>query len=65
MKIFKTNFKVGAGIQVIGSHVQGGATETILAREVTEGDTTLTLREFAGAPVWEHWGVAADVNVGG
>jgi len=60
LKIFKTNFPIGAPIQVIGSRVKMGDSETILAREVTEGDTTLTLRDFGGAPVWEHWGVAAD-----
>jgi len=60
LKIFKTSFPVGAPIQVIGSRVKIGDSETILAREVTEGETTLTLRDFGGAPVWEHWGVPAD-----
>jgi hypothetical protein len=63
LRIFKTNFPVGAPIQVIGSRVKMGDSESILAREVTEGDTTLTLRDFGGAPVWEHWGVPADRSV--
>jgi len=63
LKIFKTNFPVGAPIQVIGSRIKMGDADTILAREVTEGDTTLTLRDFGGAPVWEHWGVPADRSV--
>jgi len=65
LKLLKTNFKVGAQVQVIGSQVQGAASEVILAREVTEGDISITLREFTGVPVWQHWGVVADVNVGG
>lgn len=60
LKIFKTNFPVGAGIQVIGARATVGDGQTIMAREVTEGDTTLTLRDFGGAPVWEHWGAAVD-----
>jgi len=60
LKIFKTNFPVGASIQVIGSRVSVGASDTLLAREVTEGSTTITLRDFGGAPEWEHWGAAVD-----
>src|SRR5262249_38837765 len=64
LKMLKTNFKVGAPVQVVGFRLQSGAAEMILAREVTDGDITLTLREVSGAPVWEHWGVVASVNVG-
>ena len=43
-----------------GARTTVGDGQTIMAREVTEGDTTLTLRDFGGAPVWEHWGATAD-----
>ena len=59
IRFFKTDFPTGAPVQVIGSRVSSGSSETILAREITEGATTLTLREFTGAPVWQNWGVAA------
>jgi hypothetical protein len=65
LKIFKTNFPSGAPIQIIGSRVATASGEVILAREVTEGATSITLREFTGAPVWEHWGVVADTAVSG
>jgi hypothetical protein len=59
LKIFRTNFPVGAAIQVTGSPVKMGEAQTVLAREVTEGDTSITLRDFGGEPVWEHWGAPA------
>lgn len=65
LRIFKTDFPLGAPVQVIGSRVPSGGGEVVLAREVTEGLTTITLREFTGAPVWEHWGVVADSTVSG
>lgn len=61
LKIFKTAFPVGAAIQVIGARSGDG----ILAREVTEGATSITLRELTGVPVWEHWGVIADGGASG
>jgi len=57
IRFFKTDFPAGAPVQVIGSRVPGGSGEVVLAREVTEGATTLTLREFTGVPIWRHWGV--------
>jgi hypothetical protein len=65
IKIFKTNFPAGAPVEIIGSRVTAAGGEVILAREVTEGPTSITLREFTGAPVWEHWGVVADRAVSG
>jgi hypothetical protein len=65
LKIFKTNFPSGAPIQIVGSRVATASGEAILAREVTVAATTITLREFTGAPVWEHWGVVADSAVTG
>lgn len=57
IRFFKTDFPTGAAVQVIGSRVTSGSGEVVLAREITEGATTLTLREFTGVPVWQHWGV--------
>jgi len=65
IKIFKTNFPAGAPIQIIGARVASAGGEVILAREVTEGPTSITLRELTGVPVWEHWGVVADSAVSG
>jgi hypothetical protein len=57
IKFFKTEFPVGAAIQIVGARADAG--DVILAREVTEGATSIMLRDFTGAPVWQHWGVAA------
>jgi hypothetical protein len=57
---FKTDIPIGAGIEVTGSTVKMGDSEVFLAREVTKGNTTITLRDELGAPVWEHWGAIAD-----
>jgi hypothetical protein len=65
LKIFKVNFPSGAPIQLIGSRIPTASGEVVLAREFTEGATTITLREFTGTPVWEHWGVVADSAVTG
>jgi hypothetical protein len=65
IKIFKTSFPAGAPIQIVGSRVAGAGGEVILAREVSEGATSITLRELTGVPVWEHWGVVADTAVSG
>ena len=59
LQIFKTNFVVGAPVQITGSRVPSGSGEVVLAREISEGATTITLREFTGAPVWQNWGVVA------
>jgi hypothetical protein len=61
IKIFKTNFPTGAPVQVIGAK----AGDVILAREVTEGATSITLRDADGSPVWENWGVSAPTSVTG
>lgn len=61
LKIFRTEFPAGTRIEVVGAR----AGEVILAREVTIGATSITLRDETGAPVWEHWGVSADRAVTG
>jgi hypothetical protein len=62
---FKTDIPIGAGVEVTGSTVKVGESEVFLARQVTEGKTTITLRDEGGAPVWDHWGAIADrVSIG-
>jgi len=40
----------GDEVTVVGS--RPGGTGTVVAREITKGQTTLTLREKSGAPIW-------------
>lgn len=57
MRIFKTNFPVGAEIEVVGSKVAG---DTILSRDIEIGQATINLRDANGVPNWETWGVEVD-----
>ena len=56
----KQDFTLAAGdeIEVVGSKVKMGEKEQLLAREVTKGDTKLTLRNKNGRPKWagRGWG---------
>jgi hypothetical protein len=54
LKLIRTNFNSGEYVEVRGSLVNGN---TILSREVSADDATLTLRDAAGTPVWEQWGL--------
>jgi hypothetical protein len=45
-------FAKGNQVYVIGSKVMMGGTATILAREITTGGATLTLRDKNGKPEW-------------
>ncbi len=40
----------GDAVTVIGS--RPGGTGVVVAREITKGQTSLTLREKSGAPIW-------------
>lgn len=42
-------------IEVKGSKVTFAGKSAIVAREVTKGDETLTLRDQNGVPVWSGW----------
>lgn len=44
--------KKGDEVNVIGSKVKDGEKELVLAREITSGNNSLTLRDKKGAPVW-------------
>jgi hypothetical protein len=54
LKLTRTNFNSGEYVEVRGSLVSGNV---ILSSEVFAGDATLTLRDAAGTPVWESWGL--------
>ena len=57
LRIFKTNFPVGAYVNVIGSKVNFQGSAVVLANQVGIGTTDITLRDGSGAPVWENFGV--------
>ncbi len=52
LKDFDANFTKGQAITVTGSRVKVDDKDVILAREVVEGNNTITLRDKTGAPVW-------------
>jgi hypothetical protein len=58
LKIFKTNFPVGAEVRVMGSKVSFGNADVILTNELKIGPTSIILRDDNGAPVWQNWGAA-------
>lgn len=60
LKIFRTNFPVGAEIEVVGSKVKAGGSDVILTRDVAIGQATITLRDPNGAETWKNWGVEVD-----
>jgi|HubBroStandDraft_1064217.scaffolds.fasta_scaffold591761_1 hypothetical protein len=60
LRIFKTNFPVGNEVEVVGSKVKFENNDVILAREVSVGSATITLRDAHGAPDWKNWGVEID-----
>jgi hypothetical protein len=57
LKIFKTNFAVGANVRVVGSKVSFANADVILSNEIDIGITEIILRDGGGAPVWQNWGV--------
>jgi hypothetical protein len=54
LKEMDSTFKKGDEILVIGAKAPDGSTD-ILAREVTVGTNTTTLRDDKGIPVWTGW----------
>jgi len=62
MSFLKMRFAVGDGIDVAGSRVKAGNAEVILARQVSDGSATITLRDSSGAEVWKNWGVVVSVK---
>ncbi len=60
LRIFKTNFPIGAEVEVMGSKVKVDNADVILTREVSVGFADITLRDGNGAPEWKNWGVEID-----
>ena len=55
LKEIDTSFAKGDQIQVVGAKAPGATEEEILAREITVGTNTTTLRDDKGVPVWAGW----------
>lgn len=52
LKDFEIAFAKGQTVEVTGSKLKIDDKDVILAREVVQGNNTLTLRDKSGAPVW-------------
>jgi len=57
LKEVDTAFKVGDEVQVVGAKAPD-APDEVLAREITVGANTTTLRDNKGIPVWAGWNPA-------
>lgn len=55
LKEIDTAFKVGDAVEVWGAKNTGTEGDEILAREITIGNNTTTLRDDSGVPVWAGW----------
>jgi len=55
LKEMDTSFKKGDQVEIVGAKATDTTEEVILAREVTVGNNTCTLRDDKGIPVWAGW----------
>jgi len=55
LKEMDTTFKKGDEVQVIGAKAPDATEPEVLAREITVGTNTTTLRDGKGIPVWAGW----------
>ncbi len=55
LKEIETSFNKGDEITVVGAKVPDATGEEILAREITDGNNTATLRDDKGVPIWAGW----------
>jgi hypothetical protein len=55
LKEMETSFNKGDQVEVVGCKAPGTTEEEILAREITVGQNTTTLRDDKGVPVWAGW----------
>jgi len=55
LKEIDTAFNKGEQIEVVGCKAPDAPEEEILAREITVGQNTTTLRDEKGVPVWAGW----------
>ena len=55
LKEIDTTFNKGEQVEVVGCKAPDTTEEEILAREITVGQNTTTLRDEKGVPVWTGW----------
>ena len=55
LKEMEMTFAVGDKVEVVGSKAPNTTEEEILAREITVGNNTVTLRDPKGVPIWADW----------
>lgn len=55
LKEIEVSFTKGDQVDVVGSKAPGSGEEIIMAREITVGTNTFTLRDEKGVPVWSGW----------
>jgi DNA/RNA endonuclease YhcR with UshA esterase domain len=55
LKEIETTFTKGEQVEVVGCKAPDTTDEEILAREITVGQNTTTLRDDKGVPVWAGW----------
>jgi len=55
LKDIDSTFKKGDDVQVVGAKAPNADGTEILAREITVGTNTTTLRDDKGIPVWTGW----------
>jgi hypothetical protein len=55
LKEIDTSFKKGDEVSVVGAKAPDATGEEILAREITDGNNTATLRDDKGIPIWAGW----------
>lgn len=55
LKEIEVSFNKGDQVNVTGCKASNGADEVLLAREITVGTNTFTLRDDNGIPIWTGW----------
>jgi len=58
LKEIDASFTKGDQVEVVGAKAPNATEEEILAREITVGTNTVTLRDDKGIPVWAGWNPA-------
>ncbi len=58
LKEIDASFTKGDQVEVLGAKAPNAPEEEILAREITVGTNTVTLRDDKGIPVWAGWNPA-------
>ncbi len=51
----EVSFNKGDQVNIVGAKAPNSAEEIILAREITAGSNTFTLRDDKGIPIWTGW----------